>query len=85
MSNTELLERHFSRIGARAHVTPLARGRIALDVRRDADGERFEIDLPAGSETLVLDAQRRERHLVLLVSATRTTPRLRSTAGIRFS
>jgi len=67
MSNTELLERHFSRIGARAHVTPLARGRIALDVRRDADGERFEIDLPAGSETLVLDAQRRERHLVLLV------------------
>jgi hypothetical protein len=67
MPDSELLERQFSGIGARARVTSLARGRTRLDVGHDAFGELFEVDLPDASETLVLDARRRERHLVLLV------------------
>src|SRR5262245_20738270 len=67
MSDTELLERHFASIGARARVGFSGGGGIALDVRTDLDGELFDIAVPDRAEALVLDARRRERHLVLLV------------------
>lgn len=66
------LERRFAKIGARARVAP-ASGRntsanIAIDIARDEDGEYFDIALPRRQrpELLVLDAQPRLRHLLLM-------------------
>jgi hypothetical protein len=67
MPASELLERHFSAIGARARVTPSTGGRVALDVRSDSRGEHFLIGLPHTADALVLDARKRERHLVVMV------------------
>jgi hypothetical protein len=67
MSASDTLERHFSNIGARARVVSSPAGRVALDVRTDGRGEHFVIGLPNAAEALVLEARRRERHLVVLV------------------
>jgi len=64
---SELLARHFSAIGARARIASTATGPIALDVSTDAHGEVFDITVTDRAEALVLDARRRERHLVVLV------------------
>lgn len=71
-------ERAFGKIGARVKFAELRSRQIsrwrrldsdfALDVRRDARGEFFLISQIAGSGTefIVLDAQPRDRHLLLL-------------------
>lgn len=76
------LNRYFSRMGARVKVLenePPSRRwsmnrsreeapRIVLDIRRDKHGEYFEIRTAPGSvqELVVLNAQPREKHLLLL-------------------
>ncbi|HET6180778.1 MAG TPA: hypothetical protein VFE61_27920 [Candidatus Sulfotelmatobacter sp.] len=73
----ELLERAFAKIGARVKFgdaeTSWEGGRwvrrnLALDVRQDGKGEYFRIsrDREAVEELIVLDAQPRDRHLLLL-------------------
>lgn len=69
--NTFHLERHFARIGARARVRPLDRpalAGIALDIAEDDHGELFDLQVARGSEPelIVLNAQPRLRHLVLM-------------------
>lgn len=73
-----VLERAFGRMGARVEFSQLNRrnrfsGRIAsedlaLDVRRDRQGEYFLISrtLESRTELVVLDVQPRDRHLLLL-------------------
>jgi hypothetical protein len=74
--NTTSLIANFARIGARAKVTDtftrrsrILSGTVSLDVASDRDGEFFEIvaSPAADPEVIVLDAQRADRHLLLLV------------------
>ena len=67
-----LLERRFAAMGARVRVAPAPwRGAPAIDVRRDAGGEYFDIDFRGDrdgvAEVEVVDVRPRDRHLLLLV------------------
>ena len=75
MDTSNLLTK-FNRMGARLMVRdrPVSRfrtesGVVALDVREDGHGEYFEIARKPGidPEVAVLDVQRADRHLLLLV------------------
>ena len=71
--DTNLLDKMFSRIGARLKVADRparrASGVISLDVQADRQGEFFEIarQHSAEAEIAVLDVQPTDRHLLLLV------------------
>src|SRR5262245_48483739 len=70
--NMNLIERQFAKIGARAKVHAdigrAAQTGVSIDVGRDSDGEFFDISVgrDATDELIVLDAQPRLRHLLLL-------------------
>jgi len=70
MMDAKLLESKFARVGARLRITPTYNGRgnvpLALDVRSDAKGEFFDIDLRRKDvEVEVVDLRKREQHLLL--------------------
>ncbi len=62
---------HFERMGARAKRRGNVSGAFSIDVRRDRDGEYFELLIGLGVEVLVVDVRRRERHLLLHTHNTR--------------
>src|SRR5262249_6471997 len=70
--STNLIERQFARIGARAkvHAAPVRNPRtgVSIDIGRDSEGEFFDIAIgrDAPDELAVLDAQPRLRHLLLM-------------------
>ena len=72
--NTEIMRRHFAKMGARLKIkhgverSRFARPRaVAVDVRRDRDGEYFQIDVEPGAVELhVEDVRSKDRHLLLL-------------------
>ena len=67
---TEVLCRHFSRMGARLKVRgPGARQgeSVRIDVGRDRDGEFFDVRCEDGLVPEILDVQPAARHLVLMV------------------
>src|SRR5258708_31126809 len=67
---TEVLRRHFSRMGARLKVRgPGARQgeKVRIDVGRDRDGEFFDVCCQDGLMPEILDVQPDTRHLVLMV------------------
>jgi hypothetical protein len=68
--NTEVLERRFAVIGARLTVVGAPVGTPRIDVRSDARGELFDVRF-AGTGRLVelevVDVNRSDRHLLLLV------------------
>jgi hypothetical protein len=67
--NAHLIQRHFAKIGARAKVDVAQwRESVAIDIRRDAAGEFFDVSLPLhqAPELLVVDSQPRDRHLLLM-------------------
>ena len=74
--NKHVIERQFTRIGARARVhpaTPLDRGEgLTIDISRDNAGEFFDIAVAGGRnvETRVLDVQPSLRHLLLMSDQT---------------
>ena len=67
---TEVLERRFAAIGARLNVVGPPAGTPRIDVGSDARGEYFDVRF-AGSgrpvELEVVDVDRTDRHLLLLV------------------
>lgn len=73
--NTSLLDKKFTRIGARLSIVdrPSRRsqssGLLRLDIKTDRQGEFFEITPPTGGdpEIEILDVQPADRHLLLLV------------------
>lgn len=70
MTTTELLCRHFSRMGARLKIQgphPFQGGVVRIDVGRDRGGEFFDVRCRDGVEPEVLDVQPARRHLVLMV------------------
>lgn len=66
--NTQVIERQFAKIGARARVHVEQRSGVSIDVGRDDEGEFFDIAVERGSrpDLAVLDAQPRIRHLLLM-------------------
>ena len=70
MTTTEVLCRHFSRMGARVKVDGPQRfqaEKIRIDIGRDHDGEYFDIRCHDGIMPEILDVEPRLRHLVLMV------------------
>lgn len=65
---SRVIERSFTRIGARAQVRTQRSNGVAIDVARDRDGEYFDIDLGrrVAPELSVVDAQPSLRHLLLM-------------------
>ena len=82
------LDRKFRRMGARVRVGTLADRtvrddrRVAIDIRRDAEGEYFEIRVPERDAPRVdaVDVRPRLRHLLLMVRA-RGAARSRSSSA----
>jgi hypothetical protein len=72
MMNTNLIQRQFSKIGARAKVranlVQSVRTGVSIDIGRDDEGEFFDITVgrDAPGELAVLDARPRLRHLLLM-------------------
>ncbi|MCM2373655.1 hypothetical protein [Aporhodopirellula aestuarii] len=70
--NMQLIERQFTRIGARAQIHRASRRNgiegITIDIGNDGDGEFFDIAVasPLISTTRVLDVQPSMRHLLLM-------------------
>ena len=68
--SSETLERRFAAVGARVKVADGPwRGEPRIDVRADARGEYFDVRFAGGEsevELEVVDAQPRDRHLLLL-------------------
>ncbi len=72
MTTTEYLCRHFSRMGARLKVQGASTWQeenVRIDVRRDRDGEFFDVRCRDGVIPEILDVQPVSRHLVLMVRA----------------
>jgi len=71
--DTTVIEKKFSQIGARVKIAPPESNRwrepgpFSIDIRRDGDGEFFDIKVKKEIDMLVLDAQKDDRHLLLLV------------------
>lgn len=70
MTAQEILCRHFSRMGARVKLSDAASfqwEKVRFDVRRDGDGEFFEIRPRAGFFPEVIDVRPDIRHMVVMV------------------
>lgn len=68
--NTAVVEKRFNEIGARVKFGVPRQFRendFSIDVRRDSEGEFFDVHVKKEIEMMVLDAQKKDRHLLLLV------------------
>jgi hypothetical protein len=70
---TATLEKKFETIGARAKISNFQRASmndttraITIDIKRDEDGEFFDILTNPSREVSVLDIQKKDRHLLLM-------------------
>jgi hypothetical protein len=63
---TTTIEKKFEAIGARVKVIEPRRDGFSIDVRRDSEGEYFELQVTKEIEMLILDAQKADRHLLLM-------------------
>lgn len=69
MSNVEVLERQFQKMGARLQVGIAQRGRMGLDIRRDKKGEHFLLNVATVEELenfSVVQVDPADRHLLLM-------------------
>lgn len=68
---TATLEKKFSQMGARVKVGPprrFNRSDFSIDIRRDKEGEFFDIQVKKEINMMVLDIQKDDRHLLLRVN-----------------
>ena len=71
--DTLLVEKKFNAMGARAKISepPSNRWRtpqpFSIDIRRDEEGEFFDIKAKKEIEMMILDVQKKDRHLLLLI------------------
>jgi hypothetical protein len=72
--DTAVVERKFNHIGARVKFSDLRDGRrwttsrpFSINIGRDSEGPFFDIQARKEVEMLVLDAQKQDRHLLLMV------------------
>jgi hypothetical protein len=66
-SKAAVLDRHFVSIGARARIAGGSGARSAFDVRSDHVGEFFDLRLSERASLTVLNRDRQDRHLLLLL------------------
>lgn len=62
------LEKNFSRMGARVKVGPpgrFERRDFSINIRRDEEGEFFDIQVASEIDMMILDVQKTDRHLLL--------------------
>jgi len=71
--STTLLEKKFSEMGARVKLRPIEQrtargldGKVFLDVKRDSEGEYFDIQTSDLSDLSIVDVQKKDRHLLLM-------------------
>jgi len=64
--DTTLVEKQFNAIGARVKVSAPRQGSLLLDVKNDKEGEFFDLQVKKGIELLILDSQKKDRHLLLM-------------------
>jgi hypothetical protein len=73
METSTVVERKFQSLGARVKISEAqdtawrVSRPFSIDIRRDKEGEFFDIQAKEEVEMLVLDAQKNDRHLLLLV------------------
>jgi hypothetical protein len=70
--DTTLVEKKFGAMGARAKIStaPMTHGNprpFSIDIRRDQEGEFFDIKAKKEIEMMILDVQKKDRHLLLLI------------------
>ena len=72
--DTNLLNKKFQKLGARAKIRPLvqnrwraAAGPVVIDIGQDRRGEFFDIQASDDADVEVLDVQPKDRHLLLMV------------------
>ncbi len=72
--DTNLRNKKFQKFGARSKIRPLAQNRwrtvagpVVIDIGQDRRGEFFDIQAGDDADVVVLDAQPRDRHLLLMV------------------
>jgi len=66
--DTQVIEKKFESMGARVKFSePAVRdGNLSIDIRRDKEGEYFDLRVKKEIEMLVLDVQKADRHLLLM-------------------
>jgi len=67
--DTTVIERKFQSIGARAKISAPRRNfsqPLLIDIHRDEEGEFFDLQVKKEVELLVLDAQKNDKHLLLM-------------------
>ncbi len=63
------IHRQFRHIGARARLHhPVDGDAVAVEVRRDRRGQYFDVRMPRTASAAVLNTNKLQRHLLLLVS-----------------
>jgi hypothetical protein len=68
--NTALIEKKFTQMGARVKIQEPVRTfqqppPFTIDIRRDSDGEFFDIRVKKEIDMMVMDVQKKDRHLLL--------------------
>jgi hypothetical protein len=66
---TTVVEKKFETIGARIKIVEPRRNDFSIDVKRDSEGEYFELRVAERIDMMVLDAQKSDRHLLLMTKA----------------
>ena len=76
--DTALLEKKFETIGARVKFREFRRfnenASISIDIRKDKEGEFYDIQTRPEREVSVLDLQKKDRHLLLMTRDSRGNP-----------
>src|SRR3712207_3525581 len=65
------IETKFEKMGARVKVTVDRLAALRVDVRRDAEGEYFDLRRPRDVDVRVLDVRPDDAHLLLMATAPR--------------
>lgn len=62
----QIIEKKFEEIGARIKIQEPKNKQFSIDIKKDAKGEYFNLMVKKEIDLMVLDAQKKDRHLVLM-------------------
>ena len=77
--DTTVVEKKFDLMGARLKVSEpnrWSRRPFVIDIKKDRKGEFFDIEVKKDIEMMILDIQKQDRHLLLLVKEPNVNPHL---------
>lgn len=67
--STIAIEKKFEVIGARVKIIESRREGFSIDVKKDSEGEYFELQVGKEIDMMILDAQKSDKHLLLMTKA----------------